>query len=57
MSLYLFFTIRTLYPVRRLNSLLGNTCQNLEVFCVDDGSRDRSRAILQQYSEKAPASL
>ncbi|MBR6232158.1 MAG: glycosyltransferase family 2 protein [Alphaproteobacteria bacterium] len=35
-----------------LDSLLGQTFQDFEVICVDDGSGDKSQAILQQYRLK-----
>ncbi len=40
------------YLARCLDSILANTYQNLEILCVDDGSRDRSLEILRQYAEK-----
>ena len=40
------------YLPRCLDSILGNTYQNLEILCVDDGSKDRSLEILRQYAEK-----
>ena len=40
------------YLARCLDSILGNTYQNLEILCVDDGSKDRSLEILQRYAEK-----
>ena len=38
--------------VRCLGSILNNTFPNLEVICVDDGSRDSSLKILLEYEQK-----
>ena len=35
-----------------LDSLLGQTMADLQVVCVDDGSRDGSLSLLQQYAER-----
>jgi len=35
-----------------LDSVLDQTYSNYEVICVDDGSTDRSKEILNQYSDK-----
>ena len=35
-----------------LDSILGQTLKNIEVICVDDGSTDRSAAILEDYASK-----
>ena len=37
---------------RCLDSLLGQTFRDFDVFCVDDGSTDGSGKILDEYSEK-----
>lgn len=37
---------------RCLDSILNNTYQNLEVICVDDGSRDHSLMILREYEKR-----
>ena len=38
------------YLGRCLDSVVGQTYQNLEIICVNDGSTDSSRAILKGYS-------
>ena len=40
------------YLARCLDSVLNNTYRNLEVLCVDDGSRDRSLEILRDYEKR-----
>ena len=40
------------YLARCLDSVLNNTYRNLEVLCVDDGSKDASAEILRAYAEK-----
>ncbi len=40
------------YLARCLDSVLNNTYQNIEVICVDDGSKDSSAEILRAYAEK-----
>ena len=35
-----------------LDSVLGQSLEDIEVICVDDGSTDRSREILREYSER-----
>ena len=35
-----------------LNSILSNTYKNLEVICVNDGSKDNSSQILHELAEK-----
>lgn len=37
------------YLERCLDSVLNNTYRNLEVICIDDGSKDRSLEILRRY--------
>ena len=37
-----------------LDSLLGQTLEDFEVICVDDGSEDRSREILSLYAQEDP---
>jgi glycosyltransferase involved in cell wall biosynthesis len=41
-----------LYLARCLDSVLNNTYRNLEILCIDDGSKDSSAAILRSYAEK-----
>lgn len=38
-----------LYLERCLDSVLNNTYRNLEVLCIDDGSKDHSLEILRRY--------
>lgn len=38
--------------VRCLDSILGQTYQNIEVIIVNDGSKDNTLSILEDYSEK-----
>ena len=35
-----------------LDSILGQTLNNIEVICVDDGSTDRSLDILREYEKR-----
>ena len=42
------------YVSRCLDSVLGNTYQNLEVICVNDGSTDGTSALLHEYAKKDP---
>ena len=43
-----------LYLERCLDSVLNNTYHNLEIICVDDGSKDRSLEILRRYEAADP---
>ena len=40
------------YISRCLDSVLNNTYRNLEVICIDDGSKDNSLGILREYEAK-----
>lgn len=40
------------YLSKCLDSLLAQTIKDIEIICVNDGSTDSSRLILEQYSEK-----
>ena len=40
------------YLAEQLDSLLGQTWKNLEILVRDDGSKDKTRQILEDYSEK-----
>ena len=40
------------YLEKCLNSILGQTYQDIEVICIDDGSRDKSGFILSDYSKR-----
>lgn len=39
---------------RCLESVCGQTLENIEILCVDDGSSDDSRAILEAYARRDP---
>lgn len=40
------------YLKRCLDSVCGQTLKEIEIICVDDGSTDSSRSILNEYAEK-----
>lgn len=42
------------YLVKCMDSLVNQTLETIEIVCVDDGSTDRSYAILKQYEEDYP---
>ena len=43
-----------LYLERCLDSVLNSTYQNLEIICIDDGSKDNSLEILRRYEAADP---
>ena len=43
-----------LYLERCLDSILGSSYHNLEIICVDDGSKDGSLEILRRYEAADP---
>ena len=40
------------YLERCLNSLLNQTYQNIEIVVVNDGSKDNSQIIIDEYTKK-----
>lgn len=40
------------YLAECLDSIVGQTLSDIEVICINDGSTDSSRSILQEYQEK-----
>ena len=40
------------YLEKCLDSVVGQTYANLEIVCVNDGSKDGSLAILEEYARK-----
>ena len=42
------------YLPRCLESVLNNTYRNLEVICINDGSKDNSIEVLNAYAQKDP---
>ena len=40
------------YLERCLDSVCGQTYKNIEIICVDGGSKDNSPSILKRYKEK-----
>lgn len=45
------------YLAKCLDSLINQTLQNIEVLVVNDGSKDNSEKIIQQYAEKYPEKI
>jgi glycosyltransferase involved in cell wall biosynthesis len=41
------------YLEKCLDSLLSQTLEEIEIICVDDGSKDASPEILKRYAEKS----
>ena len=39
------------YVERCLKSILNNTYSNIKVFCIDDGSKDESPAIVEKIAK------
>lgn len=35
-----------------IGSLLSQTCDNWKLICIDDGSTDNSKAIVEEYCKK-----
>ena len=42
------------YLAETLASIKNQTYSNLEIICIDDGSTDKSLAILQEFAQKDP---
>lgn len=42
------------YLREALDSILAQTFQDYEVICINDGSTDKSRDIIQDYIDKDP---
>ena len=42
------------YIGRCLDSILNQTYQNFEILVVNDGSKDNSQKIINEYKEKYP---
>ena len=40
------------YLRQSLDSILNQTFSNIEIICVNDGSTDKSREILEEYKNK-----
>ena len=40
------------YLERALNSAIGQSFRDIEIICINDGSTDGSKKILDKYSEK-----
>ncbi|MBR5857185.1 MAG: glycosyltransferase family 2 protein [Bacteroidales bacterium] len=45
------YNVENLLP-RCLDSLIAQTLTNIEILCVDDGSKDNSLAVLRRYEER-----
>lgn len=40
-----------------IDSLIGQTCQNIEIILVDDGSADATRAVCEEYRQRYAARI
>lgn len=45
------------YIAKCLDSILNNTYKNIEVILINDGSKDNSQKILDEYQKKYPQQL
>lgn len=45
------------YIAKCLDSILNNTYKNIEVILINDGSKDNSQKILNEYQKKYPQQL
>lgn len=45
------------YLTKCLDSLIGQSLQDIEILVVNDGSKDRSEEIIQQYAGKYPGKI
>ena len=42
------------YLPRCLDALVGQTLQEIEILCVDDGSTDNAPQIIEEYAKRYP---
>lgn len=42
------------YLTKCLDSLIGQSLQDIEIIVVNDGSKDKSEEIIQQYAQQYP---
>ena len=40
------------YLAQCLDSIIGQTLKEIEIICVNDGTKDRTQQILEKYAEK-----
>lgn len=45
------------YLAKCLDSLVGQTLQDIEIIVVNDGSKDNSQLIIEEYAEKFPGKI
>ncbi|HCN49048.1 MAG TPA: glycosyl transferase family 2 [Chryseobacterium sp.] len=45
------------YLTKCLDSLIGQSLQDIEIIVVNDGSKDRSEEIIRQYAQKYPGKI